>query len=141
MEKLNTSLNFYYKYLFPAFFCLLGVIFILICINNEFWFALVIAVMILVTFINVYRNFYFKLKTVYLDQSNRQLIIKKGKNDPLMIKFHEIESIEDIKIIRVIIIVNLKKEKDGIESFTFVPKFNGFFKKSIAEKLNKLIKI
>ena len=76
---------------------------------------------------------------MYLDQINNQVIIKE-KNKVRAIDMKSIESVEEVKILSRIVIVNLKEEIYNMNSFSFVPKTQLLFKQSISEKLNAIIR-
>jgi hypothetical protein len=139
MEKLFSRLSYYYKYMFPVLNSIIAIGTLIYFIQKEFWIPTIITFFAFVTLIGVYKNFYFDLKYVYLDQTNNQIIIKE-KNKLMAIDLKNIESVEEVKILSRIVIVNLKVEIYNFNSFSFVPKKQLLYKQSISEKLNTIIR-
>ena len=139
LEKLFSRFSFYYKYVFPVLNSIIAIGALIYFIQKEFWIPTIITFGVFVTLIALYKNFYFDLKYVYLDQINNQVIIKE-KNKVRAIDMKSIESVEEVKILSRIVIVNLKEEIYNMNSFSFVPKTQLLFKQSISEKLNAIIR-
>ena len=139
MEKLFSRLSYYYKYMFPVLNSIIVIGTLIYFIQKEFWIPAIITFFAFVTLIGVYKNFYFDLKYVYLDQTNNQIIIKE-KNKLMAIDLKNIESVEEVIILSRIVIVNLKVEIYNFNSFSFVPKKQLLYNQSISEKLNTIIR-
>jgi len=139
MERLHAnSSSTSGKFILPLIFIMTAIFVIVFFINLEFWQGAVIASMIMIILAGVFKNFYWDLKRVYLEEENNRLVIIE-KREEIWIEFSEIENVELVRILSTLIVVKLKSEINNISEFTFAPKSYFIFKNPIEEKLNKLI--
>ena len=138
MEQLHSNSTFFTKYITNFLFLSVPIISIILLIENEFWIGFIIALMVFVTLISIIKNYYWNLKKVFLDKENNRLIVKE-KNKKIYIDFTEIEKVQSVKIFSVVVFVNLKREIENMNDFTFIPKSQFLFYTPIVKKLNDLI--
>ena len=120
MQRLHSNLTIFWKYIFPVFSLFIILYYLILFINNESWILTAIILLVAVVLIGIIRSFYSKLKLVYLDEVNRQIIIK-GKNSNVIFLIDEIKKIDKIKIFNVLLIIKINKGGSEDEVI-FVPK-------------------
>ncbi len=108
-------------------------------IVSEMWIMLVIALMLSAILFSVFYNFYFQLKYVFIDETQKRLIIKhKGKE--IKVSFDDIIRFEQIKIFSILMTVKLRKEFEFGDEIVFVPKnTHTIFSNNLEKRLNRLI--
>ncbi|WP_412464388.1 hypothetical protein [Flavobacterium mekongense] len=139
MEKLYSSTTFLNKYLLPIVLIIMVIVISYIGIVSEMWIMLVIALMLSAILFSVFYNFYFQLKYVFIDETQKRLIIKhKGKE--IKVSFDDIIRFEQIKIFSILMTVKLRKEFEFGDEIVFVPKnTHTIFSNNLEKRLNRLI--
>ena len=123
MERLHSNYTFFKKFVSPIITCTILICFILFSFKSQVYFISLVSIAFLIIYICIYRVFYYKLRKIYLDETNQELIlVDKGKF--IKIKITDVLDITQTRISAPIIILKLINE--NFEEILFIPKRNYF---------------
>ncbi|MBV6641325.1 MAG: hypothetical protein KI791_11425 [Cyclobacteriaceae bacterium] len=138
MEKLHSDSTFIWKFVFPwAIICGLT-IFLLISLYLSIV-PLAIGLILLGIFLfSLLRNMLMNLKFVYLDRTNRQLVVEH-KNKKICIPISNIKRIEKYVFRPTQLTIKLKKANELGSDFSFLPRDTTLGWCPPEDELNELI--